>query len=83
MKFYLEVELVENFVAADAYWSEEQTVYAAAPYIWIYDFESDNDSTSSEDLTLRVDSEDRMVCGLVSVQPLECPFADTVSFRQS
>ena len=82
MKFHLAVEFVDNFVGADGTWSEEQNIYPAAPYIWIYDLDSDHDR-SSEDVTVRVDSVDRRVCGLVSVQPLECPFADIVSFGRS
>ena len=75
------MEFVDNFVAADGSWSEEKNIYPAAPYVWIYDFNSDHDS--SEDVTVRVDSGDGRVCGLVSVQPLECPFADTVGVARS
>ena len=81
MKFQLVVELVDNFIAADGSYTDDKVVHPAAPYIWIYD--SNGDHNRSEDVTVRVDSDNRRVCGLVSVQPLECPFADTVSFGRS
>ena len=37
-------------------------------------------SESLEIVTVRADSEDD-VCGLVAVQPLRCPFADSVSLK--
>ena len=38
-------------------------------------------SETAEMVTVRADSEDD-VCGLVAVQPLRCPFADSVSLSQ-
>ena len=74
VKFHLTVELVDNFVTADGNWSREQTISASAPHIWVF-----NHHSGPQDVTVRVDSDDDRVCGLVSVQPLECPYADSVS----
>ena len=72
--FHLMVELVDNFVSADGNWSQEQSISASAPHIWVF-----NHHSGPQDVTVRVDSDDDRVCGLVSVQPLECPYADSVS----
>jgi len=78
-RFELNVEMVDNFVTSDddddGAWSATETISRGASRVWIF---KPKPGKIPEMVTVLANSEDD-VCGLVAVQPLRCPFADSPS----
>ena len=70
------VSLVSNYLTGIGSKPVEANVTGSEPYVWTYVPEASLDKRSH--VTVKVKSGDKDVCGLVALQPRECPFQDLV-----